>query len=88
MSFSAVELANGASDGMVNHERLERISQLAEMEDLQASRDLPLAPLFIKVCFLEIIRGTALVLVGHSCSRFVSWTRILENTLILSKLMQ
>ncbi|KAG5550937.1 hypothetical protein RHGRI_009381 [Rhododendron griersonianum] len=43
-----VELANGASDGMVNQERLERISQLAEIEDLQASRDLPLAPLFIK----------------------------------------
>ncbi|XP_058208888.1 general transcription and DNA repair factor IIH subunit TFB1-1-like isoform X2 [Rhododendron vialii] len=48
-----VELANGASDGMVNQERLERISQLAEIEDLQASRDLPLAPLFIKVCLLD-----------------------------------
>ncbi|KAG5544628.1 hypothetical protein RHGRI_017159 [Rhododendron griersonianum] len=43
-----VELTNGASDGMVNQERLERISQLAEIEDLQASCDLPLAPLFIK----------------------------------------
>ncbi|KAH7843608.1 hypothetical protein Vadar_018747 [Vaccinium darrowii] len=43
-----VELANGASDGIVNQERLERISQLAEIEDLQAPRDPPLAPLFIK----------------------------------------
>lgn len=64
MSFSAVELANGASDGMVNQERLERISQLAEIEDLQASRDLPLAPLFIKVRLLQIKRGTALVFRG------------------------
>lgn len=53
MSFSAVELANGASDGIVNQERLERISQLAEIEDLQAPRDPPLAPLFIKVCLLS-----------------------------------
>ncbi|KAE9461587.1 hypothetical protein C3L33_06497, partial [Rhododendron williamsianum] len=47
-SFSALELANGASDGMVNQERLERTSQLAEIEDLQASCDLLLAPLFIE----------------------------------------
>ncbi|KAL6954988.1 hypothetical protein U1Q18_043173 [Sarracenia purpurea var. burkii] len=43
-----VDLANGASDGSTNQERLDRVSQMAEIEDLQASRDLPLAPLFIK----------------------------------------
>lgn len=43
-----VELANEASDGNVNQERLDRISQLAEIEDLQPPRDPPLAPLFIK----------------------------------------
>lgn len=43
-----VELANEASDGNANQERLDRISQLAEIEDLQPPRDPPLAPLFIK----------------------------------------
>ncbi|PSR95249.1 RNA polymerase II transcription factor B subunit 1-1 like [Actinidia chinensis var. chinensis] len=43
-----VELANEASDGNANQERLDRLSLMAEIEDLQASRDLPLAPLFIK----------------------------------------
>ncbi|KAI8012406.1 General transcription and DNA repair factor IIH subunit TFB1-1 [Camellia lanceoleosa] len=43
-----VELANEASDGNANQERLDRISQLAEIEDLQPPHDPPLAPLFIK----------------------------------------
>ncbi|CAL5392393.1 unnamed protein product [Camellia sinensis] len=43
-----VGLANEASDGNANQERLDRISQLAEIEDLQPPRDPPLAPLFIK----------------------------------------
>lgn len=43
-----VELANEASDGNANQERLDRISQFAEIEDLQPPRDPPLAPLFIK----------------------------------------
>ena len=45
----AVELANEASDGNVSQERLDRISRLAEIEDLQAPRDPPVAPLYIKV---------------------------------------
>ncbi|KAG5516273.1 hypothetical protein RHGRI_037093 [Rhododendron griersonianum] len=53
-SFSALELANGASDGMVNQERLERTSQLAEIEDLQASCDLLLAPLFIELVVVAL----------------------------------
>ncbi|KAK3009631.1 hypothetical protein RJ639_015170 [Escallonia herrerae] len=43
-----VELANEASDGNVNQERLDRISRMAEIEDLQAPRDHPVAPLSIK----------------------------------------
>ncbi|XP_059662334.1 general transcription and DNA repair factor IIH subunit TFB1-1 [Cornus florida] len=43
-----VESANEASDGNTNQERLVRMSQMAEIEDLQASRDLPFAPLCIK----------------------------------------
>ncbi|XP_057509083.1 general transcription and DNA repair factor IIH subunit TFB1-1-like [Actinidia eriantha] len=43
-----VELANEASDGNANQERLDRLSLMAEIEDLQTSRDLSLAPLFIK----------------------------------------
>ncbi|THG18329.1 hypothetical protein TEA_012541 [Camellia sinensis var. sinensis] len=47
-SFYAVELANEASNGNANQERLDRISQLAEIEDLQSHRDPPLATTFIK----------------------------------------
>ncbi|KAL7167060.1 hypothetical protein ACSBR2_037681 [Camellia fascicularis] len=47
-SDPVVELANEASDGNANQECLDRISQLAEIEDLQPHRDPPLAPLFIK----------------------------------------
>ncbi|KAM7499049.1 hypothetical protein LguiA_023463 [Lonicera macranthoides] len=43
-----VELANEASDSNVSQERLDRISRLAEIEDLQAPRDPPVAPLCIK----------------------------------------
>ncbi|KAK9268589.1 hypothetical protein L1049_000343 [Liquidambar formosana] len=43
-----VELANEASDGNVNLDRLDRISRMTEIEDLQAPRDLPFAPLCIK----------------------------------------
>uniref|UniRef100_A0A5B7AVC9 Putative RNA polymerase II transcription factor B subunit 1-1 isoform X1 n=1 Tax=Davidia involucrata TaxID=16924 RepID=A0A5B7AVC9_DAVIN len=43
-----VELANEASYGNTNQERLVRISRMAEIEDLQAPRDLPFAPLCIK----------------------------------------
>ncbi|XAR56833.1 hypothetical protein NMG60_11037454 [Bertholletia excelsa] len=43
-----VELSNEENNGNANRERLDRISQMAEIEDLQAPRDPPLAPLFIK----------------------------------------
>ncbi|KAJ9672519.1 hypothetical protein PVL29_025932 [Vitis rotundifolia] len=43
-----VEAANEKSDGSVTQERLERISRMTEIEDLQAPRDLPFAALCIK----------------------------------------
>ncbi|KAA8523510.1 hypothetical protein F0562_009933 [Nyssa sinensis] len=43
-----VQLANEASHGNNNQQRLVRISRMAEIEDLQAPRDLPFAPLCIK----------------------------------------
>lgn len=43
-----VEAANEKSDGSVTRERLERISRMTEIEDLQAPRDLPFAALCIK----------------------------------------
>lgn len=42
------ELATGSSDENQNQERLERVSRMTEIEDLQAPRSLPLAPLCIK----------------------------------------
>ncbi|KAF8409800.1 hypothetical protein HHK36_005879 [Tetracentron sinense] len=43
-----VELATEASDENANQDRLERISRMAELEDLQAPHNLPFAPLYIK----------------------------------------
>ncbi|XXG84813.1 hypothetical protein AAC387_Pa11g0038 [Persea americana] len=42
------ELATGSSNENQNQERLERVSRMTEIEDLQAPRSLPLAPLCIK----------------------------------------
>ncbi|OVA05707.1 BSD [Macleaya cordata] len=42
------ELATEKSDDKANQERLERVSRMAEIEDLQAPHNLPFAPLFIK----------------------------------------
>ncbi|KAD4386328.1 hypothetical protein E3N88_26497 [Mikania micrantha] len=48
-SSKRVELAKEASDGNASHqERLDRITRMAEIEDLQAPRDPPVAPLCIK----------------------------------------
>lgn len=51
MINETVELAKEASsDGnLVHQERLDRITRMAEIEDLQAPRDPPVAPLSIKV---------------------------------------
>lgn len=46
-----VEAATEKSDGSVTQERLERITRMTEIEDLQGPRDLPFAPLCIKVLF-------------------------------------
>ncbi|XP_019051904.1 PREDICTED: probable RNA polymerase II transcription factor B subunit 1-1 [Nelumbo nucifera] len=43
-----VELATESSDEKANEKRLERLSQMAGIEDLQSSRGLPFAPLCIK----------------------------------------
>ncbi|KAF8410904.1 hypothetical protein HHK36_003441 [Tetracentron sinense] len=43
-----VELATEATDENANQDRLERVSMMAEIEDLQAPRNLPFAPLHIK----------------------------------------
>ncbi|KAK6934664.1 BSD domain [Dillenia turbinata] len=43
-----VELSNEASDGTGNQERLDRSSRITEIEDLDAPRDPPIAPLCIK----------------------------------------
>lgn len=50
--IKTVELAKDASDGNIHQERLDRITRMAEMEDLQAPREPPVAPLSIKVCFV------------------------------------
>ncbi|MGS7457505.1 hypothetical protein, partial [Mycobacterium tuberculosis] len=42
-------LANEAADDDVNKEKLERVNRMAEIEDLQAPREPPIAPLCIKV---------------------------------------
>ncbi|PWA98955.1 hypothetical protein CTI12_AA013640 [Artemisia annua] len=47
-SSKRVELAKEASNGNVNQERLDRISRMSEIEDLQAPREPPVAPLCIK----------------------------------------
>ncbi|KVH99257.1 BSD-like protein [Cynara cardunculus var. scolymus] len=47
-SSKRIELAKEASDGNVYQERLDRITRMAEIEDLQAPRDPPVAPLCIK----------------------------------------
>ncbi|KAJ9568053.1 hypothetical protein OSB04_004019 [Centaurea solstitialis] len=47
-SSKRIELAKEASDGNVHQERLDRITRMAEIEDLQAPRDPPVAPLCIK----------------------------------------
>lgn len=47
-SSKRIELAKEASDGTVHQERLDRITRMAEIEDLQAPRDPPVAPLCIK----------------------------------------
>ena len=79
----AVEAANEKSEGSVNQERSERISRMTEIEDLQAPRDLPLAPLCIKV--LHPCSST--LLINIDILRCVSWIRILVTILILNKLM-
>ncbi|XWS28470.1 hypothetical protein CRYUN_Cryun25bG0072400 [Craigia yunnanensis] len=38
----------GESDGDISREKLDRVSRMTEIEDLQGSNNLPLAPLFIK----------------------------------------
>ncbi|XP_047318320.1 general transcription and DNA repair factor IIH subunit TFB1-1-like isoform X1 [Impatiens glandulifera] len=43
-----VEFANEMSDKEANQEQADRISRMAEIEDLQAPQDPPIAPLFIK----------------------------------------
>ncbi|GJY65742.1 general transcription and DNA repair factor IIH subunit TFB1-1 isoform X1 [Tanacetum coccineum] len=47
-SSKRVELAKEAFNGNVHQERLDRISRMAEIEDLQAPREPPVAPLCIK----------------------------------------
>ncbi|KAI3673906.1 hypothetical protein L6452_40036 [Arctium lappa] len=47
-SSKRIELAKEASDNYVHQERLDRITRMAEIEDLQAPRDPPVAPLCIK----------------------------------------
>ncbi|KAI3686158.1 hypothetical protein L1987_79831 [Smallanthus sonchifolius] len=47
-SSKRVELAKEASDGNAHQERLDRVIRMAEIEDLQAPRDPPVAPLCIK----------------------------------------
>jgi transcription initiation factor TFIIH subunit 1 len=41
--------SNEETDVNANQDRLSRISKMMEIDDLQASSDLPLAPLSIKV---------------------------------------
>ncbi|KAM7462589.1 hypothetical protein LguiA_030710 [Lonicera macranthoides] len=43
-----VELANEASGCIVDQKQLDRLSRMAEIEDLQGPRDPPVAPLYIK----------------------------------------
>ncbi|KAI3820439.1 hypothetical protein L1987_07986 [Smallanthus sonchifolius] len=47
-SSKRVELAKEASDGNAHQERLDRVTRMAEIEDLQAPCDPPVAPLCIK----------------------------------------
>ncbi|XP_071693790.1 general transcription and DNA repair factor IIH subunit TFB1-1-like [Rutidosis leptorrhynchoides] len=47
-SSKSVELAKEASDSNLHQERLDRITRMIEIEDLQAPRDPPFAPLCIK----------------------------------------
>lgn len=49
LNFLAVELANEASGCFVDQKQLDRLSRMAEIEDLLGPRDLPVAPLYIKV---------------------------------------
>ena len=46
-----MELTNDASEMNNNVERLNRVSRMTEIEDLQAPREPSVAPLCIKVCF-------------------------------------
>ncbi|KAI7734797.1 hypothetical protein M8C21_005463 [Ambrosia artemisiifolia] len=48
LARSKLKLAKEASDGNAHPEWLERITRMAEIEDLQAPRDPPVAPLCIK----------------------------------------
>ncbi|KAK1406922.1 hypothetical protein QVD17_38531 [Tagetes erecta] len=47
-SLKRVELAKEASDDNAHQESLDRVTRMAEIEDLQAPRDPPVAPLCIK----------------------------------------
>ncbi|KAJ0748476.1 putative TFIIH subunit Tfb1/GTF2H1 protein [Helianthus annuus] len=47
-SSKRVELAKEASDGNSHQDRIDRMIRMAEIEDLQAPRDPPVAPLCIK----------------------------------------
>ncbi|PWA60440.1 hypothetical protein CTI12_AA385370 [Artemisia annua] len=47
-SSKCVELPKQASNGNAHQERFDRISRVAEIEDVQAPHELPVAPLCIK----------------------------------------
>ncbi|KAF6156634.1 hypothetical protein GIB67_017770, partial [Kingdonia uniflora] len=56
------ELAGETSDATANHERSKRVSQMAEIDDLQAPCNLPFAPLCIK----HILSTDRILAIGHS----------------------
>lgn len=57
-----VSKADGETTKDANQERLERISRVAGMEDLQAPQNFPLAPLSIKVWLSANIRFSQLMM--------------------------
>ncbi|KAG9159953.1 hypothetical protein Leryth_005698 [Lithospermum erythrorhizon] len=62
------ELANEAADDNVNKEKLARVNRMAEIEDLQAPREPPVAPLCIKDPrdYFESQQANALKALGDS----------------------
>lgn len=69
--LTAVELANESSDGNAIKERVDKISRMTEIEDLQAPHDLPLAPLCIKDPrdYFDTQQANALKTLGDSGTR-------------------